>query len=101
MNKKYTIKDLSEHLFWDMKVCSLDKEKNKTIIIERVYNRGDINDVKAINQIYGIGTIKNEIVKAGFLNKKTFNWVSTLFNIPKENFKCYNKIYSKEVHWNF
>lgn len=92
---------LSKHLFWDMNANLLDKEKNKTIIIERVFNRGDINDIKIIISQYGLETIKQEIVKAGFLDKKTLNWVSSFLNIPKTEFRCYKKTQSKKVHWNF
>jgi len=84
-----------------MNVNNLDQQKNKTIIIERVFNRGDINDIKTIIKLYGIDTVKKELIKAGFLDKKTLNWASSFLNIPKTKFQCYKKILSKQVHWNF
>ena len=93
--------DLPKHIFWDMNVNNLDQQKNKTIIIERVFNRGDINDIKTIIKLYGIDTVKKELIKAGFLDKKTLNWASSFLNIPKTKFQCYKKILSKQVHWNF
>lgn len=97
---KQTITDkLSPHLFWD--ISNLDHEKNKTIIIERVFNRGDIDDLKTIIHLYGLETIKQEIIKAGFLDKKTLNWACLFLNIPKTEFRCYTKTQSKRVHWNF
>lgn len=101
MKKKYSIQDLSGHLFWDMDPRKLDEQKNKTIIIERVFTRGDIADLKILFQLYNIKIIKQEIVKAGFLDKKTLNWVSRFLNIPKTKFKCYTKMQSRQVHWNF
>ena len=95
------LENISKHLFWDINTDLSDKEKNKTIIIERVINRGDINDVKIIISEYGLDTIKQEIVNAGFLDKKTLNWVSLFLNIPKTKFRCYKKTQSKQVHWNF
>ena len=92
---------LSKHLFWDMNATLLDKEKNKTIIIERVFNRGDIDDLKIIMKLYSIETIKQEIIKAGFLDKKTLHWASLFLKIPKIEFRCYKKTQSKQVHWNF
>ncbi len=100
-NEHITISDLSKHLFWDINVSHIDGQKNKTIIIERVFNRGDINDLQIIIKQYGIETIKREIVKAGFLDKKTLSWASSFLNIPKIGFRCYKKTQSKQVHWNF
>ncbi|NOZ34212.1 MAG: hypothetical protein GXO80_02815 [Chlorobi bacterium] len=64
--KKNTINNLSLHLFWDTNRNNLDFEQNKTIIIERVFNRGNLNDLKIIIKQYGLETIKTEIIKAGF-----------------------------------
>ena len=97
----FILENLPKHLFWDMNTNLLDKEKNKTIIIERVINRGDINDVKIIISEYGLDTIKQEIVNAGFLDKITLNWVSLFLNIPKTKFRCYKKTQSKQMHWDF
>ena len=55
-------------------MLKIDEQKNKTIIIERVFTRGDIDDIKIIFKLYGMKVIKKEIVKAGFLDKKTLNW---------------------------
>ena len=95
----YNLQQLPKHLFWD--INTLDKEISKTIIIERVFNRGDIKDLKYILECFGIETIKKEIIKAGFLDKKTLNYASNFLNIPKIKFQCYSKIHSNQIHWNF
>ncbi len=100
-NSEYNLRNLSKHLFWDLDTKKMEKKKNKTIIIERVLTRGDIADLKIILRLYKIETIKQEIVKAGFLDKKTLNWSSSFLNIPKTYFRCYSKIQSKQIHWNF
>ena len=101
MNKHTNIYNLRKHIFWDLNLNNLDQQKNKTIIIERVFNRGDIDDIKTIISLYGIKTIKQEIIKSGFLDKKTLNWASLFLNIPKTKFLCYKKILSNKIHWNF
>ena len=93
--------NLSESLFWDIDVHQIDEQKNKKIIIERVFTRGDIPDIRTIIQLYGLDTIKQEIVKAGFLDKKTLKWASDFLDIPVTKFKCYIKKQSKPVHWNY
>ncbi|MCF6184119.1 MAG: hypothetical protein L3J56_05760 [Bacteroidales bacterium] len=94
------IENFSEHLFWDVDRTKLDFEKNKRLIIERAFTRGDIADIKIVITYYGLNTIKEEIIKAGFLDKKTLNWVSLFLDIPKTKFRCYTKIQSKTAHWN-
>ncbi len=97
----FTLENLSSHLFWDVDITKLDLEKNKNFIIIRIFDRGDINDLKIILNIYDIETIKNEIITAGFLDKKTLNWASNFLKIPKSKFLCYKKIQSQQAHWNF
>ncbi len=93
--------NLSENLFWDFNINTLDEEINKTIIIERVFTGGDIPDIKIIIKLYGLDTIKQEIIKAGFLDNKTLNWTSIFLNIPKKKFKCYIKKQLNPTHWNY
>jgi len=90
----------SAHLFWDLPKATLDIETHKTIIIERVVSRGDIDDMRHLKRIYGIDTIKKEIVKAGSLDKKTFYWISKYLKIPKASFLCYTKTRFRKIHWN-
>src|SRR6056297_1157843 len=101
MSKQKKIQDLSGHLFWDIDFQNIDVQKHQTMIIERVITRGNLKDLKILFQLYPPTIIKQEIVKAGFLDKKSLNWVSSYFNIPKIMFTCYSKIQSSQVHWNF
>jgi hypothetical protein len=99
MNNQFiTINNFSPHLFWDVDRTKLDLNKNKRLIIQRVFLRGDIPDIKIIFQLYDLETIKEEILKAGFLDKKTLKWASDFLNIPKTEFLCYVKEQSKQVH---
>lgn len=101
MSKKKKLQDLSGHLFWDVDFQNIDVQKHQSMIIERVITRGNLKDLKILFQLYPPAIIKREIVKAGSLDKKSLNWVSSYFNIPKTMFTCYSKIQSRQVHWNF
>ena len=48
MNKKPKIKDLSQHLFWDVNKTTIDFEKHKAYIIKQVLEYGLIGDWKLI-----------------------------------------------------
>jgi hypothetical protein len=93
--------DISNNLLWDLDPKRIDFDRNKRLIIERVFTLGDFDDVKQIIRYYGLGTIKKEIVKAGNLDKKTLNWASRYFGIPKTKFACYSKKQSENLHWNY
>ncbi|MCF6367011.1 MAG: hypothetical protein L3J35_12520 [Bacteroidales bacterium] len=93
--------NLPEQLFWDININTFDENKNKRLIIERVFTLGDIAHVKELIKYYGIEIIKQEIVNVGFLDKKTLSWLSLFLEIPKNKFKCYTKIQSNQIHWNY
>ncbi len=41
------------HLFWDSNINIIDAEKNKEAIIERVLERGSVENIKEIISYYG------------------------------------------------
>ena len=84
----------SAQCFWDMDYSKLDFEANKNFIITRVVSRGGSNDEFELFLYYGWETIKNEVVMIRYLNDKILNYLSALFDIKKENFKCYK---NKEI----
>jgi hypothetical protein len=80
---------LSEYLFWDYDVNLLDPNNDRSLILERVFSRGTENDEKEVFNYYGNNFIKNAILDIKYLDKKTLNYLSIIFNVPKEEFKCY------------
>jgi hypothetical protein len=78
-------------MFWDIDLNRFDIERNKRLIIERTFTMGSKVELRFIIRYYGLAVVKNEIVKAGYLDGKTLTWVSLFLNIPKNKFKCYIK----------
>ncbi len=93
--------NISKNLFWDVDTSKIDDIQNKRLIIERVFTMGDLQDVVAVIQFYGLKTVKHELMNAGYLDNKTLSWVSTFFNIPKSKFKCFIKKQSTQIHWSY
>jgi hypothetical protein len=79
----------SPQCFWDMDYNKLDFETDKNFIIARVVSRGGSNDELELFKFYGCDTIRQEIMKIRYLNKKILNYLSSLFDIPKESFSCF------------
>jgi len=82
---------LSGYLFWDYNINLLDPNNDRKLILERVYSRGTENDERKVINYYGINSIKNTILDIKYLDKKTLNYLSIVFSIPKEEFKCYKR----------
>jgi hypothetical protein len=91
MEKQIFLKKLSQYLFWDCNINMLDADMDKKLILERVFTRGTENDEKEAFNYYGKETIKNTVLDIKYLDKKTLNYLSIIFAVPKENFNCYKK----------
>ena len=95
MENNSFFKNLSQYLFWDYNINMLDPNSEKKLILERVFTRGTENDEKEVFNYYGKEAIRNTITDVKYFDKKTLNYLSVILNIPKENFKCYEKNLSK------
>ncbi len=93
--------NLPKNLFWDIDMDRFDNILNKQLIIERVISMGDLHDLKILLHFYGLETIRQEIIKAAYLDNKTLTWVSDFLDIPKTKFKCFQKKQSDQAHWNY
>lgn len=92
---------LPSYLFWDIDLQSLDFHKNARFVIQRVIQRGSIEDWISIKAFYGLDFIKNEILLMRDLDSKTLNFFSTYFDIPKNNFRCSTIQQSTPRHFNY
>ncbi|MCB0522872.1 MAG: hypothetical protein KDD27_28270 [Saprospiraceae bacterium] len=50
---------------------------------------------------YGEDMVKKVIVQFRYLDNRTLSFSSTYFNIPLEQFRCYNFKQSNQSHWEF
>lgn len=92
---------LNSALFWDIDIDELDYQKHARFIIERVLTRGNWNDWQELKSYYGLLKIQEEALKIRYLDKKTFNFCHTFFNLNKEKFRCYNTEQSIQKLWNY
>jgi len=83
--------NLSKFLFWDIDTRNLDYESRASFVLERVFTMGMQEDEWKVNKYYGKERIRKEVVKGKALDKKTLNYLSIFYKIPKEDFACYTK----------
>ncbi|MDZ4204203.1 MAG: hypothetical protein U1C46_05235 [Bacteroidales bacterium] len=86
-------------LFWDMDLKSMDEQTHKTYIIQQVLNYGTLDEFVAILHYYGADSIKQSSKEVGYFDPKTFSFVTTFFNLDKNEMKCYTKKRLNQPHW--
>lgn len=86
---KYKNPKLDMRLFWDVDKSKIDFKKNYDSIISRVINLGTIEDIISLSNLYGDNNFKNLVKKCKCIEKTDIDFVSSIFNIPKEKLYCY------------
>ena len=76
-------------LFWDIDPSKLDYDAKARFVIGRVVMYGTLADWKAILHHYGPERVRDEMLQERYLDKKTLNYLSFYFEVPKTEFRCY------------
>lgn len=101
MEKQIKIEDFSASLFWDVDKTSLDFEKHAVHIVDKALNRGSWEDFKLVLSFYGRERV-SEIVKGlRYMDKRTLQFSSVYFQIPKTEMRCYIWQQSNPSHWDY
>ncbi len=90
---------LSRVLFWETDYDKIDWDNKARYVIERVVMYGFLEDWRAIQKYYGMEKIKETVLQARDLDPKTLSFLSLIFKIPKEKFRCYTTQQSNPGHW--
>lgn len=93
--------EISKKAFWDVRFSDIDFESNSLYVMEKVFNYGNWTDQVSIMKFYGLDRIRKEIINAGYLRKPVISFLSALLQISKTEFKCYTKMQSHPLPWNY
>lgn len=85
----------NNRIFWDTRPDLLDFELNASAIIERVFSRGDVQDIRNCRRFYGDVTCRKVLTEAKDLNIDRLHLISAIFNIALEEFTCYK---NRQLH---
>lgn len=80
---------LSKQAFWDVDMDKIDYEKRARFVIEKIVDRGSLDDFIQLRKFYGDQKIREEIVNAKWLGYKEIYFCCAIFNLKPEDFKCY------------
>ena len=89
--KSTTLTDqLSSFLFWDVDPSGVNPETHQQFIISRVMERGTLADVKAVWNYYGEESVKQTLLNAEALSRKTIVFFANQFSLPRSAFRAYH-----------
>ena len=99
-NHKF-IQKLSPHLFWDIDKNKVNPNNSEYLIVQRVLEYGLIEDWKLLVEHYGSEKIKKVALNLRSLEATALSFICTIYNLKKEEFRCYKHIQSNPHYWNY
>ncbi len=98
MNEK--VKPVFEkRIFWDVDFDNLDYDKHPNWVIERVFDRGDVEDIRQCRRYYGDEKVREALTSAKFLNKSTVYLACAILENNLTDYRCYITAQSNPQHW--
>jgi len=79
----------NKRIFWDVVVENIDYDAKANFVIERVFERGDVDDIRNCRRYYGDEKITEVLLKAKFLPETRMYLASAVINKPLKDFRCY------------
>lgn len=81
--------NLDPKIFWDTRFEELDYEKYANFIIERVFERGDVEDIRQTRRFYGDEKVKEALKNAKYIPEHKWGLAESIVEEPIEKFRCY------------
>lgn len=79
----------NKRIFWDVDADKMDLHAKASFIIERVFDRGDVEDIRYCRRFYGDEKVREVLLNVKSLRNKRIHLASAVINEPKESFRCY------------
>ena len=93
MSKNLTqiISQYKIHAFWDVPLKSIDYEKHKDFIIERILQYGGFDGIQWIFKNYDRQSIEQVVMNSRSLSRRTAHFWAVYFSIPISNIRCLSR----------
>lgn len=78
-----------KRIFWDVDFENLDYNAKAKFVIERVFERGDVPDIRNCRRYYGDEKISEVLLNAKFLPETRMYLAAAVIVKPITEFKCY------------
>jgi hypothetical protein len=80
---------LQKKIFWDVNFDEIDYGKNARFVIERVFERGDVEDIRQARRYYGDEKIAEILLTAKYLPERRLHLAAAVIDKPITEFRCY------------
>lgn len=79
----------ARRIFWDVNFDALDYDAKASFVIERVFERGDVEDIRQCRRYYGDEKIRDVLVNAKWLPEHRLHLASAVIDVPINQFRYY------------
>jgi nicotinamide mononucleotide adenylyltransferase len=78
-----------KRIFWDVNFEQIDFDAKANFVIVRVFERGDVEDIRQCRRYYGDEKVASALLHAKYLPLQTIHFASAIINKPLTEFRCY------------
>ncbi|MEO8148330.1 MAG: hypothetical protein ABI723_11860 [Bacteroidia bacterium] len=78
-----------KRIFWDVNFEKIDYDAKANFVIERVFERGDVPDIRNCRRYYGDEKVTQALLNAKYLPLHIIYFASAVIDKPIEEFRCY------------
>lgn len=87
INKRKPV--FEKRIFWDVNFEHIDYDAKANFVIERVFERGDVEDIRQCRRYYGDEKVASALLNAKYLPLQTLHFASAIIDKPLTEFRCY------------
>lgn len=91
----------AKRIFWDINMDTLDYNKRAAFVIQRVFERGDVDDIRQCRRYYGDEKVAEALLNAKFLPLHTTYLAAAVIDRPLTDFRCYKPRQSNPGHYRY
>lgn len=89
----------NKRIFWDVNFEGIDYDAKARFVIERVFERGDVDDIRQCRRYYGDEKISEILLTAKWLPLPTLYLAAAVIDKKINEFRCYTPAPSNPEHW--
>ena len=79
----------NRRIFWDVNFEQIDYDAKANFVIERVFERGDVEDIRQCRRYYGNKKVTETLLNAKYLPEHRIHLASAVTGKSLNEFRCY------------
>ncbi len=88
-----------KRIFWDVNPEKIDYDTKANWVIERVFERGDVADIRQCRRYYGDEKVAEALTMAKWLSLRTVYFAAAILDNKPEDYRCFTTAQSTPEHW--